>query len=1264
MKFFRSASTLLLLVGLCCACARAGDADAHAHATHKGECGPAHVEVRLTAAQRKARLQQILQPVKGAQRGSYAEVSRLITRQQWNLLAPNYRRMVGYSLRAKRQGLPLPAFCFAPGTDPRIVQTFDGLSNSLDALRIGGIWTQTATNASVARGQGFTLTWSLIADGTPIRNRDGVVKNSNLLARTRAAFGTGDDSALIERFTIMFRRYEELTGIRYVYEPNDSGDLATTFPQGELGVRGDIRIGGIDVDGPNNVLAFNYFPNTGDMVIDTSEIDARFTSDVFRLTIAHEHGHGLGLEHTCPTNQTKMMEPFVNNRFLHAQLDDILGVQRNYGDTNEAGAGNDTLATATSVGTRSVGTLTYGQFPTSPIGQPYAYITTQKPVTVDGSDDTDVYRFNVDAVGRTAAVVVRPVGESYLEGAQNSDGTCSAGTPLDPKTFAALRVELVNAAGDVLRQATGTVGQAATLSATGLSNTGPYYVRVSENGGDAQQIYTFDLVIGTRANAAPNISVNVTPKLPNANSTLIGAVTASDPNGDSVTLSYQWFRNEAPVTGATDNTLNLTSVGEVRAGDVFRLEVTASDGNPPPAVASDSVVVQEAPSLVVTTLNDVSTNDGLTSLREAATYAATLSGAQTISFAAGLSGTVTLNSELPQTVKALTIVGQSGLAISGGERGRLNTIGAGGALTLSNLVLRSGSAQDKGGLFVVNGGTLSATDCVLRNSSSSNTGGAVWAGINSTLSLLRCTVSDNDANVGGAFYLSGASASFDTCVLSNNTTNNFGGAVYVEKSGTTRGSIRLLNCQVNGNRANSIGGAVYIAAETPNGSTGSARNCTFVGNSSGGNGGAWADGYEATPFSNCSFDGNTAANRGGAIYDFFQLRVANCTFRNNSAPNGSAIGVDNGQTRLQNNIFDANGQAASLFFNSGGGGGSYESKGNNIASDGGGGFLTQASDRINTAPLVNAPANNGGFVTTLALQSGSPAINGGADTDATDINNNGNTTESLSAILITDARGAGFARKVGSAIDVGAFETQATNRPPQLNSATFTTSLNAPFSTQLAGSDPDGDALTYSLASGALPAGLNLSSAGLIAGTPTAAGSTSTSAFRSATAPAVVTARFLIIVSAASDGSAPVFEPLNLPSSGVTRDQLAAMSVSGNVRDVAPAGVVPVGVNRVRFQLRRDRDGFAYNGNAFTSNNSLYYPATLSASSDGTTSGTRSFSRSFDFLPPTLELGSYSLIVFSADNNNNYRVEIKPITIIAAPAATAPDAERKSAKIS
>ena len=59
----------------------------------------------------------------------------------------------------------------------------------------------------------------------------------------------------------------------------------------------DMRMAGHPIDGNSGILAFNYFPNTGDMVIDTSDnFFATTTSNSLRLrnVLAHEHGHGLG----------------------------------------------------------------------------------------------------------------------------------------------------------------------------------------------------------------------------------------------------------------------------------------------------------------------------------------------------------------------------------------------------------------------------------------------------------------------------------------------------------------------------------------------------------------------------------------------------------------------------------------------------------------------------------------------------------------------------------------------------------------------------------------------------------------------------------------------------------------------------------------------------------------------------------------------------------------------------------------------------------
>ena len=69
------------------------------------------------------------------------------------------------------------------------------------------------------------------------------------------------------------------------------------------------------ITGNFGILAYNFFPNSGDMVIDVPDSFYNNTSNNslgLRNTLAHEHGHGLGLSHVCPVNQTKLMEPFIS----------------------------------------------------------------------------------------------------------------------------------------------------------------------------------------------------------------------------------------------------------------------------------------------------------------------------------------------------------------------------------------------------------------------------------------------------------------------------------------------------------------------------------------------------------------------------------------------------------------------------------------------------------------------------------------------------------------------------------------------------------------------------------------------------------------------------------------------------------------------------------------------------------------------------------------------------------------------------------------
>ncbi len=243
------------------------------------------------------------------------------------------------------------------------------------------------------------------------------------------------------------------------------------------------------------------------------------------------------------------------------------------------------------------------------------------------------------------------------------------------------------------------------------------------------------------------------------------------------------------------------------------------------------------------------------------------------------------------------------------------------------------------------------------------------------------------------------------------------------------GTLTLINCTVNGNTATE-GGGIY------NGGTLTVINSTISGNNSATfeGGGIVNNAVGVLNIINSTVSGNNAATDGGGIWNGNTLTVINSTISNNRADldnnasgTGGGIFINGGTAVLRNTIVAGNFNEDGVTDSRDDINGPLDAAGiNNLIGDGtnmtGISNADANSNQVGSSgspidAMLGVLANNGGVTFTHALLPGSPAIDAGDNTAATN------------ASLTTDQRGTGFPRIADSAdldttatVDIGAFE--------------------------------------------------------------------------------------------------------------------------------------------------------------------------------------------------------------------------------------------------
>jgi uncharacterized repeat protein (TIGR01451 family) len=551
-----------------------------------------------------------------------------------------------------------------------------------------------------------------------------------------------------------------------------------------------------------------------------------------------------------------------------------------------------------------------------------------------------------------------------------------------------------------VNQTTGVV----TITNAGPASASPYTITVTVTDSISQTTTrTFDLTVSksgtttTVTSSHPTLYINQTVTY---TATVASNTTVTGPPTGTV----DFFDGASPIGTCTGVAVN--GSGQATCSQTYTdtvgspHSITATyNGDSTFATSTSSALSQTVSPALNLTVNttgdqaDANIGDGLCdvdtgtvgsqcTLRAAIQETNSIPSPDTISFSLPASSTITLSTALPNINGDLSIVGPGAgtLTVKRSTAGgtldfRIFAVNSGKTVSISGLTVTNGRDSGGGGGGILNQGTMQLNDIVVTGNTSPNSGAGIFnSGASAQLTIGKSSITGNtaDENAGGIFNSNGQLTLTESTISGNTATGDGGGIA-------SAGSATITNTTISGNNARGDGGGMQLASGnlTAVNITVTANRADSDNNNIGAGGGIFVETTATVLIHNSIVAGNSNASVFGTSPDVKGAL--------DSSGLNNLIGIGTNMTGLTNG-----------------------NNGNQVGTIG-----TPIDARLGTL------ANNGGPTQTHALLPGSPALDAGSDTAATN------------ASLATDQRGAGYNRFADSddagttaTVDIGAFEAQ------------------------------------------------------------------------------------------------------------------------------------------------------------------------------------------------------------------------------------------------